>query len=472
MSKQDNLANFTALRDALSELDMLTAAPDGGKSREHRVKFLLSKIAALRSGYGIDELNRAQIIASTPDDDPSLTGRSDGTRRQIARDMRRAEGQLTFAQRAEVDYWRNMILGDGIEGRTMQGTGAPVLSSLQGNLGSFVPFEYFREFLPMALKAYDCLFDPDVVTFVRTTHGRPVQAPFLSDVEATSDAQIIAEGVQDTTQTPPANLSGTYLSAYSFRTPYWAISLEALQDMETAFPALELFKAFQAARVARGVGKKLVRGDGNVSGDKITGLVTALNRLGVLPVVAQGAHAGQFPNVNDATRNSGNSIGSQDLANLFYSVAAPYRNSPKCCWIMNDATLQYLTGMASNSGQPLVNVVGGLEGDSVRGATLFGKPVRISPSMDVIAPNSIPIAFGDFKFWCTRSAEDGSMINLYRQLPGLIENGAVALQLRCRYDGKLLFNDPGELSSPAALSSPPTNENASPIRLLKMGSGS
>ena len=84
MSKQDNLANFTALRDALSELDVLTAAPDGGRSKEHRVKFLLSKIAALRSGYGVDELNRAGLLASIPDDDPSITGRSDGARRQIA----------------------------------------------------------------------------------------------------------------------------------------------------------------------------------------------------------------------------------------------------------------------------------------------------------------------------------------------------------------------------------------------------
>ena len=64
MSKQDNLANFTALRDALSELDVLTAAPDGGRSKEHRVKFLLSKIAALRSGFGVDELNRAALIRS------------------------------------------------------------------------------------------------------------------------------------------------------------------------------------------------------------------------------------------------------------------------------------------------------------------------------------------------------------------------------------------------------------------------
>ena len=84
MSKQENLANFVALRDALSELDVLTAAPDGGKSKEHRVKFLLSKIAALRSGYGVDELNRAGLLASIPDDDPTFTRRTDGTRRQIA----------------------------------------------------------------------------------------------------------------------------------------------------------------------------------------------------------------------------------------------------------------------------------------------------------------------------------------------------------------------------------------------------
>src|SRR5437879_13640323 len=115
MSKQDNFANFTALRDALSELDVLTAAPDGGKSKEHRVKFLLSKIAALRSGYGVDELNRAGLLASIPDDDPTFTGRTDGTRRQIASDFARRDNvPLTGEQRAFADAWRTFVRNGGV----------------------------------------------------------------------------------------------------------------------------------------------------------------------------------------------------------------------------------------------------------------------------------------------------------------------------------------------------------------------
>src|SRR5437879_1350641 len=110
MNKNDALANFTALRDVLSELDTITSAPDGGKSRELRVKALLARAAALKSGYGVDELNRATLLGSIPDDDPSLTGRTDGTRRQIAADFaRRANAPLTAEQRTFADAWRTFV---------------------------------------------------------------------------------------------------------------------------------------------------------------------------------------------------------------------------------------------------------------------------------------------------------------------------------------------------------------------------
>src|SRR2546422_11156508 len=95
MSKQENLVNLTALHATLSELDTITSAPDGGKSRELRVKALLARAAALKSGFGVDELNRAQLLGAIPDDDPTLTGRSDGARRQIASDFARRDRKST-----------------------------------------------------------------------------------------------------------------------------------------------------------------------------------------------------------------------------------------------------------------------------------------------------------------------------------------------------------------------------------------
>ena len=186
-ARQENLANFTALRDALAELDMLTAAQDGGKSKEHRVKFLLSKIAALRSGYGVDELNRAGLIASIPDDDPTITGRSDGTRRQIASDFaRRDNAPLTGEQRAFADAWRTFVRNGGVLEARDLGAGNPgnpvSLSAGSSVLGAFLPTEFFYS-LTRVLKVHSPLFDDEFCTVVRTSHGRPIQVGYVADTD-------------------------------------------------------------------------------------------------------------------------------------------------------------------------------------------------------------------------------------------------------------------------------------------------
>ena len=68
-----------------------------------------------------------------------------------------------------------------IESRDMTvGNGQPAF--LTGNLGSFVPLVFFQD-VKAAQKNTDALFNPDVVTYVETTHGKPIQFGYYGDTE-------------------------------------------------------------------------------------------------------------------------------------------------------------------------------------------------------------------------------------------------------------------------------------------------
>jgi HK97 family phage major capsid protein len=80
-------------------------------------------------------------------------------------------------------------------------------------------------------------------------------------------------------------------------------------------------------------------------------------------------------------------------------------------------------------------------------AFIFGKPVRISPSMQGIGAGNYPVIFGDGSYWLSRNAvDDGTYVRVVKEAPGLVENGMFGLQIFCRWGGTLLFDD---ASSPA-----------------------
>src|SRR5206468_13030210 len=69
------------------------------------------------------------------------------------------------------------------------------------------------------------------------------------------------------------------VGVYSFRSPLWRLPLEVLQDVEAIGGAMEVFKKFAADRIARGVGKKLINGNGSGT---ILGLIPYLAGLRVI----------------------------------------------------------------------------------------------------------------------------------------------------------------------------------------------
>src|SRR5437899_4364068 len=447
MSKQDNLANFTALRDALAELDTLTAAPDGGKSKEHRVKFLLSKIAALRSGYGIDELNRQQMLGSIPDDDPSITGRSDGTRRQVAADFaRRDNAPLTGEQRAFADAWRTFVRNGGaLEARDL-GTGNPgnpiSLSAGSSVLGAFLPTEFHYN-LTRVLKVHSPLFDDDFCQVIRTAHGRPIQVGYVADTD--NVAVKINEGSSATEADP--NTGGVMVFVDAYRTPMFKASREALEDVDLSFGVAAMASDFLGDRFARGAGRDLLLGaTANGQNSATPGLIPRLRTAGAVTVVAGGSAS-----VTGGSETGSNSIGGEDLSRLFHSVNALYRKSPKCAWLMHPNTLQRLTALTTKQGLAYNLVtwekVEDADGNKRRQAHIFSKPVFEDPNFDTVHNGAYSVAFGDFSYWCTRIALDGSRVQVYTEAPGLVEQGKFGLRLFGRAGGDLRFGS--SLTSPA-----------------------
>src|SRR2546426_2414461 len=453
-ARQENLANFTALRDALAELDMLTAAQDGGKSTEHRVKFLLSQIAALRSGYGVDELNRAGLIASIPDDDPTITGRSDGARRQIASDFaRRDNAPLTGEQRAFADAWRTFVRNRGVLEARDLGAGNPAnpisLSAGSSVLGAFLPTEFFYN-LQRTLKVHSPLFDESFCTVITTTHGRPIQVGYVADTD--NVATKINEGASTTEADP--NTGGVIVFVDTYRTPMLKASLEAMNDVDLSFGVAAMASDFLGDRFARGAGRDWLLG--NVSGtgqnSATPGLIPRLVNAGFVTVVAAGSAS-----VTGGSETGSSSIGGEDLAKLFYSVNREYRKSPKCAWLMKPDTLQRLSALTTKQGMAY-NLVTWQDGLPY----IFGKTVYEEPNMDVSHKCAFTVVFGDFSYWVTRISQQSSRVQVYTEAPGLIENGKFGLRLFGRCGGDLRFGS--SFTSPATS---PATRVETPLALLQ-----
>jgi HK97 family phage major capsid protein len=104
---------------------------------------------------------------------------------------------------------------------------------------------------------------------------------------------------------------------------------------------------------------------------------------------------------------------------------------------MNIKTLATMADLKNKFGNP-VELVKYRDGSP----TIYGIPVRVSPSMPNIGASNVPVVLGDFSYWCTRLIQDdGAGLMLYREAPGLVERGEVALKVFARADGVLAYTD-------------------------------
>lgn len=386
---------------------------------EKRFNLLMAQISVLKQGgITLAELQDAEVNEISARHGLPVT--------------RTTKSSLNPEERAKAEAWRTFVNIER-ENRTADETEGNLLAHIgtYSGLGTFVQTEMIRE-VYFAMAAHDAFLDENAVTVINDTKGYPKTVPTVGDIE--NVASVMGEAADASGSGANIDAPGhAKLGAYSYRSPLWRLSIEAMQDVEAMGGAVALFKKFAADRIARGVAKDLAVG--NSAGNKPFGIVPSLQAAGVTGVTATGSAKN-----TGGTEDGTNSIGSQDLAALYLSVNEAYRVNPKCAWFMNDTTRLYLSQIVTKQGLPLVNYENGQ-------GYIYTKPIRIAPSLDNIGAGKVPVVFGDGQYWCTRKiVDDQTYVRLVKEAPGLIENGEMALQMFARFDGALAYNDSGSPS--------------------------
>lgn len=208
-------------------------------------------------------------------------------------------------------------------------------------------------------------------TILNTDGGETIQVPKTT---AHSSASIVTEG------SPIGESEPTFgqvpLAAFKYGCLI-QISRELLDDTGVD---LEGYLAMQAGRAL-----------GNAFGaHAITGTGTSQPR-GVVTDATVGVTGG--------TGLTG-AFSSDDIIDLFFSVIAPYRNSPACRWMMADSSIANVRKLKDVQGQYIWQP--GLQAGVPD--TILGKPVLTEPNVAAVGLNAKSAIFGDMSQYFVRLA--------------------------------------------------------------------
>jgi HK97 family phage major capsid protein len=247
--------------------------------------------------------------------------------------------------------------------------GAQNLGNVSG-AGAFVPMEMYEDIL-LGMSNFDNLFGQDDVGIVRdeTTEGFITARPFQIagwDLSSISAGRV-AEGSPTQDVAPLA--IGDVLNPFMY-TEAIPLSFQLDQDATETLHA-KMIEAFAIA-LGRGMGKDLVNGTGT---NQPQGVLTGAANSGY-------------------STGSATSLTLDDFTGIFFSVDRTYRASPKCRWVMNDATYKLVRQATDSNGRPLIDIDDDAE-------TILGKRVLISPSMPT-GSGSKGIVFGDLSHFVVR----------------------------------------------------------------------
>lgn len=304
------------------------------------------------------------------------------------------------------DALRKMLNGEGPgitvrSGRTMGMEEFRTLSKLTAGAGANTVKTSFYDRLVAHLIEVAGLMQTGP-TVLQTSTGEQIQVPKTT---AHSTASLVAEagtiGASDPTfgQVP--------LDAYKYAF-LMQVSNELINDTSVD---LEGYLAMQAGRaLGNGLGAALITGTGS---SQPNGVVTAAT----LGVTGGTGVVGAFTYDN--------------ITDLFYSVIAPYRNSPSAAWLLKDATLGALRKVKDTQGRPL------WEPSLTAGApdTLFGKPIVTDPNVAGVALSAKSVLFGDFSQYFVRLV-DG--IRFERSADFAFSSDLVTYRAILRGDGDLV----------------------------------
>ncbi len=273
----------------------------------------------------------------------------------------------------------------------MKGERRTYTAMSDGVEGAFIVPQQFYKTLLTGIAQYTELMDAENVNLIESTKGGTMKLPQISLDTISSNI------VSDNTDAPPVanpNFSSLALNAFTYRTNPVAAQLNLEQDSFESIMAV-LTAAFSVG-LARGIGADLVNGAG--AGTAPQGVLTAAANSGVTSAVNTGFSA-------------------SELEQIYFSVNRAYRVSPKCAWLMNDATYKQIRGLVdTTNARPLLNIVDDKE-------LLFGKRILISPDMPT-AGGSKTLCFGDFSQYQVRIVRDGATILRKAEAAGFVEKYA------------------------------------------------
>ena len=132
------------------------------------------------------------------------------------------------------------------------------------------------------------------------------------------------------------------------------------------------------------------------------------------------------------TATSTSAITADEVIDLFYSLAAPYRK--KAVWVVNDATIKSIRKLKDGNGnylwQPALT--------SGTPDTLLGRPVYTSTAVPTIAAGAKVMAFGDFGYYWIADRQGRIFKKLSELYAATDQTGFIATQ---RVDGKLILTE-------------------------------
>lgn len=299
-------------------------------------------------------------------------GNEGGERNAGERDQRQAEYRSAFTSylRTGCDITdvsreeRELLRRGYAEARTQ------VAGTAQAG-GYTVPVEMAREIVRVMMD-WGPMYDGTIVREISTGSGSEFDIPTNDDTgDASSAAKAETDDIRDD-DSGDLEFGQAKLNAYVDATPWIKISHELMQD--SVFNIESFVGESIGERLGRLANRRLTVGTGN---NQPNGIVTA--------------------SMMGRTTVSAAAIASDELLELYHSVRAPYRRSPKCRWMFADTTLLALRKLKDGQGNYLWQL-----GDIRAGApnTLSEKPYSINDDVPAIGAGAKPIIFGDLgRYW-------------------------------------------------------------------------
>lgn len=120
-----------------------------------------------------------------------------------------------------------------------------------------------------------------------------------------------------------------------------------------------------------------------------------------------------------------------DLIDLFYSVAAPYRASTSCGWLVRDATMGAIRKLKDDADRYIFEPGLGIAAPD----TILGKPIQTDPNVAAVAADAESVIFGDFSRYFARFAGG---VRFERSDDFRFDNDQIAFRCLVRGDGLLV----------------------------------